>query len=122
VHPFDADGIENAVYDYGAPGLAQNDPRMGDIRFATHRMDGASNVLAHTYYPPPDGGTAAGDSHYDSAENWVLSSGSLTSSSRAKTGLASTGPAAVRLGQPTFSATLISHDTEPLWGGQSDLL
>src|SRR5262249_49653138 len=42
-------------------GAAQNDPNSGDIRIGAHRFDGALKVLAHTYYPPPNGSTAAGD-------------------------------------------------------------
>jgi hypothetical protein len=56
-------------------GAAQNDSRSGDIRIGAHRFDGTNKVLAHTYYPPPNGATAAGDSHYDSAEAWVLGAG-----------------------------------------------
>jgi hypothetical protein len=51
-------------------GKAQNDPRFGDIRIGAHRFDGAGKVLAHAYYPPPNGQTAAGDLHLDVAENW----------------------------------------------------
>lgn len=50
------------------------------IRIGAHRFDGSGKVLAHTYYPPPNGSTAAGDSHYDSGEDWVLTgSGNLSS-------------------------------------------
>jgi len=42
----------------------------GDIRFAGHAFDGAFNVLAHGYYPPPNGSTAAGDVHFDTGESW----------------------------------------------------
>jgi hypothetical protein len=59
-------------------GSAQNDSRSGDIRIAAHRFDGAGKVLAHTYFPPPNGSTAAGDMHFDYAENWVLASGGST--------------------------------------------
>jgi len=55
----------------GASGAEQNDSHFGDIRIGAHRFDGASKVLAHTYFPPPNGSSAAGDSHYDSQENWV---------------------------------------------------
>jgi hypothetical protein len=51
-------------------GAAQNDPSSGDIRIGAHKFDGPGKVLGHTYYPPPNGATAAGDSHYDFAENW----------------------------------------------------
>jgi hypothetical protein len=53
-------------------GAAQNDANSGDIRIGGHTFDGASKVLGHTYFPPPNGRTAAGDSHYDTAENWVI--------------------------------------------------
>ena len=79
ISKFDSDGIENNVYSFGANGAAQGDARFGDIRIAAHKFDGVSKVLAHTYYPPPNGGTAAGDSHYDDAENWTA--GTLTGSS-----------------------------------------
>jgi hypothetical protein len=55
-------------------GSAQNDTRSGDIRIGSHRFDGSGKVLAHTYFPPPNGSTAAGDSHYDSSEAWIIGS------------------------------------------------
>lgn len=42
----------------------------GDIRIGAHVFDGPFGVLAHGYYPPPNGGSAAGDIHFDLAENW----------------------------------------------------
>jgi hypothetical protein len=65
---------------FGTAGSAQNDSHFGDIRIGAHRFDGPSKVLAHTYFPPPNGGTAAGDLHLDEAEGWSASSSTLTSS------------------------------------------
>lgn len=71
---FVSHGDAGLAFNYA--GAAQNDSSAGDIRIGAHRFDGANKVLAHTYYPPPNGRTAAGDSHYDSAEAWVLTGGS----------------------------------------------
>ncbi len=42
----------------------------GDIRLGGHVFDGTGSVLAHGYYPPVNGYTAAGDIHFDIAESW----------------------------------------------------
>jgi peptidoglycan hydrolase-like protein with peptidoglycan-binding domain len=34
-------------------------------------FDGAGNVLAHGFYPPPNGGAIAGDLHFDDDERWT---------------------------------------------------
>jgi hypothetical protein len=43
----------------------------GDIRIGMHGFDGASGTLAHGYYPPPNGSSAAGDLHFDMDEPWT---------------------------------------------------
>ena len=46
-----------------------------DIRIAGHTFDGPSNVIAHGFYPPANGGPAAGDIHFDTEETWKLGFG-----------------------------------------------
>jgi hypothetical protein len=49
-----------------------------DIRFVAGEhgdgapFDGAGSVLAHAFYPPPNGGRLAGDMHFDASEQWVI--------------------------------------------------
>lgn len=59
------------VTDSGAP--FNQAGASGDIRIGGHAFDGASGTLAHGYYPPPNGTSAAGDIHFDVAENWTCS-------------------------------------------------
>lgn len=48
-----------------------------DVRFETgehgdnNPFDGVGTVLAHAFYPPPNGGAIAGDMHFDDAETWT---------------------------------------------------
>jgi hypothetical protein len=51
-------------------GLPFNVGASGNIRIGAHIFDGSNGILAHGYFPPPNGATAAGDVHFDSEENW----------------------------------------------------
>jgi len=42
------------------------------IRIGHHRFDGDSGVLAHTFFPPPNGNGLAGDIHFDNEEKWTV--------------------------------------------------
>jgi hypothetical protein len=115
--PFDSDGIENATYAFNttSPDL-QNDARFGDIRIGAHRFDGAGKVLAHTYYPPPNGSSAAGDSHYDSSENWVYVPDSGASSALTFIGGSSGTTAGALSTNPLGRAALVERDELGLLG------
>lgn len=57
-------------------GAAFNGPTSaGDIRLGGHTMDGPSGTLAHGFYPPVNGSTAAGDIHFDVTDTWKIGSG-----------------------------------------------
>lgn len=58
-------------------GLPFNHPSatVADIRIGGHAIDGAFGTLAHGYFPPVNGVTAAGDIHFDIAETWKLGFG-----------------------------------------------
>jgi hypothetical protein len=45
---------------------------VGDIRIGGHFFDGPGGVLAHGYFPPPNGTSAAGDIHFDTGDTWKI--------------------------------------------------
>jgi hypothetical protein len=42
----------------------------GDIRLGGHFFDGGGSVLAHGFFPPVNGDSAAGDIHFDTGDSW----------------------------------------------------
>jgi hypothetical protein len=61
------------VTDNNAPfnsrGLSQSDPNFGDIRLGGFNFQ-SNQVLAQTYFPPPNGVTAAGDVEMNTGFSW----------------------------------------------------
>ena len=53
--------VGDSSYDFNVLGSSQGDPRFGDIRFGGYAFPGNASTLAQTYFPPPNGSTAAGD-------------------------------------------------------------
>ena len=47
----------------------------GDIRIGGHEFDGPGGTLARAFFPPANGGSAAGDIHLDVNEDWKIGFG-----------------------------------------------
>lgn len=56
------------VTDNGFPSNASG--ANGDIRIGAHTFDGRFGVLAHAFFPPPNGASISGDMHFDRSEPW----------------------------------------------------
>lgn len=47
----------------------------GDIRLGGHFFDGPFGTLAHGFFPPVNGNSAAGDIHFDTGDSWKIGFG-----------------------------------------------
>jgi len=63
------------IADDGAPFNAAT--TSGDIRIGGHSMDGPLFELAHGFFPPNNGLSAAGDIHFDISEAWKIGFGGV---------------------------------------------
>ena len=66
--------VSDGPYDLNTLGLAQGDPRFGDIRFGGYAFLDTTITLAQTYFPPPNGSTAAGDVELNTSMNFNIGS------------------------------------------------
>jgi hypothetical protein len=107
-------------------GLAFNASNAGgDIRIGAHYFDGPSGTLAHSYYPPPNGISAAGDVHFDSSENWSCNTSGIDIGIVAmheighSLGLAHEDTSAVALMDPYYNASLTGLQSDDIHGATS---
>jgi Matrixin len=66
--------VGDGPYALNTLGLSQGDPRFGDIRFGGYTFLDTTITLAQTYYPPPNGSTAAGDVSLNTSMNFNIGS------------------------------------------------
>ena len=94
----------------------------GDIRIGAHAFDGAAGVLAHAYYPPPNGVSAAGDVHFDRAESWTCNNQGVDIGVVAlheighALGLAHEGTPVVAVMDPFYNSSLLELQTDDIHG------
>jgi hypothetical protein len=67
--------VADSPNDLNTLGKAQGDPRFGDIRFGGYAFI-SNQILAETYFPPPEGSTEAGDVEVNTAMNFGTGDGS----------------------------------------------
>src|SRR5271165_4798300 len=66
--------VADGPYDENTLGLAQGDPRFGDIRIGGYPYVDNTTTLSLTYFPPPQGSTAAGDVEINTAMPYAIGS------------------------------------------------
>jgi hypothetical protein len=66
--------VADGPYDFNTLGAAQADPRFGDIRFGGYPFPSNTTTLAQTYFPPPNGSTAAGDVEVNTSMDFSIGS------------------------------------------------
>ena len=66
--------VGDGPYALNTLGLSQGDSRFGDIRFGGYTFLDTTITLAQTYYPPPNGSTAAGDVSLNTSMNFNIGS------------------------------------------------
>lgn len=66
--------VADSLLDFNALGSSQGDARFGDIRVGGYVFPGNTTTLAQTYFPPPNGSTAAGDVEVNTAMKFGIGS------------------------------------------------
>jgi hypothetical protein len=111
--------VEDNGAAFDAPGAT------GEIRIAAHVFDGPSGTLAHAYYPPPNGNSAAGDLHFDSQESWTCDNRGLDIGIVAlheighTIGLAHENTSAVAVMDPYYNSNLTGLQTDDIHGADA---